>query len=365
MSLVKDVYSVSFYDRLADYLSQVIPSFEKEKFIGQIFTTHFKTMEWKERMKHTTGVLHQFLPANFPKAVKLIIKLINKLKKEHIGGGLAFAVFPDYIETYGLDNLKSSVEAFEFITQFITCEFAVRPFIIKYKDQMISQMIKWSLHDNDQVRRLASEGSRPRLPWAMAILYLKKDPAPLLPLLNNLKNDPSESVRRSVANNLNDISKDHPDFVIKIAAEWKGLSKETDAIIKHGSRTLLKQGHAGVLKHYGLESSGFVITGLKIHTPDVKIGDHLEFSLTIQNTGKKPGTLRLEYGIYYKKANGSLVRKIFKLSERTYQPGEIIQVHRKQSFKLITTRKFYIGSHKVSIILNGEEKAEKNFEISE
>ncbi|MGY0037975.1 DNA alkylation repair protein [Pedobacter sp. NJ-S-72] len=133
------------------------------------------------------------------------------------------------------------------ITQFISCEFAVRPFLAKYGGQMMIRMEKWSLHESHKVRRLASEGSRSRLPWAMAVPGLKKDPSPILPILENLKNDPSEWVRKSVANNLNDISKDHPEIVIAIANRWKGLSKETDAIIKHGCRSLLKQGHAKIL----------------------------------------------------------------------------------------------------------------------
>jgi 3-methyladenine DNA glycosylase AlkC len=363
MSLVKDIYSPAFYNSLANDLGKVLPAFDKEQFISGIFTDAFQTMEWKERMKHTTLVLHQFLPADFPKAVTVILKLIDGLRKNRIPGGLAFAVFPDYVETYGLDDLKSSVAAFESITQFITCEFAVRPFIIKYEKEMIGQMVRWSQHTSDAVRRLASEGSRPRLPWAMAIPFLKKDPSAILPILDNLKNDASESVRRSVANNLNDISKDHPDLVIKIAKEWKGLSKETDAILKHANRTLLKQGHPEVLASYGLNSEGFTITDFKVATPKVSIGNSLEFSLTMQNTGAVAGTLRLEYGIYYKKANGQLARKVFKLSEKIYKPTEVFEVQRKQSFKLITTRKFYTGDHKISIIVNGIEKVEGVFEL--
>ena len=139
------------------------------------------------------------------------------------------------------------MKAIEFITQFITCEFAVRPFLLKYGDKMMNQMRAWSLHKSHKVRRLASEGSRPRLPWAMAIPALKKNPMPVLTILENLKNDPSESVRRSVANNLNDISKDRPGMVLKIANAWKGQNKETDAIVRHGCRTLLKHGHPEVL----------------------------------------------------------------------------------------------------------------------
>ncbi len=364
MSLIKDIYSPAFYDKFSDTVIRVVPSFNKKKFIAEIFNEDFKTKEWKDRMKHTTRVFHDVLSVDFPQAIRHIARIIAQLKKENFGeDSLAFIFFPDYIESYGQDDFEHSVKAFEQITQFVSCEFAVRPFILKYGQKMIGQMTLWSEHENYKVRRLASEGSRPRLPWAMALPELKKNPTPILPLLENMKNDPSEWVRRSVANNLNDIARDHPDVVIEIAAKWRGLSRETDAIIKHGCRTLLKQGHAEVLKQYGLESKNLELADFKIITPTVKIGDSLEFAFSVRNTNPAPHTVRLEYGIYYKKSKGHLAKKVFKISERLYAAGEQIQIQRKQPFKLITTRTFHTGGHQLSIILNGEEKELLNFEL--
>jgi len=362
MGLIKDIYSKAFYSRFADTLQQVIPSFNKKEFLTVIFGDHFEDKEWKDRMKHTTRVFHQFLPANFPEALILINQVITQLRNDNFGeDGLAFIFFADYIETYGLDDFENSVKALEFVTQFVSCEFAVRPFILKYGDRMIQQMTEWSKHESYKVRRFASEGSRPRLPWAMAIPALKKNPEPILPLLENLKNDPSEWVRRSVANNINDIAKDHPDLVIELADRWKGVTKETDAIIKHGCRTLLKQGHAAILKHYGLESEQIALQDFEILTPVVKIGDSLGFSFAVTNQNKAAHTVRLEYGVYYRKANGQLSRKVFKISEKLYQPLIKTLVQRKQSFKVITTKKFYTGEHQLSLIVNGEEKEIKAF----
>jgi len=185
---------------------------------------------------------------------------------------------------------------------------------------------------------------------------LKKDPIPILPILENLRNDPSEVVRRSVANNLNDISKDNPEVVLAIAKKWVGQNKETDAIIKHGCRTLLKQGHTEILSHYGLDSEGLIITAFQIHTPDVYMGDAVSFSFSIENTTAVPKTVRLEYGLYYHKANGKLAKKVFKISERIYKAGEKAVITRKQSFKRITTRVFYPGEHQLSLIVNGTEE---------
>jgi len=366
MSLLKNLYSPIFYERLSESLLRTVPSFDKQKFISLIYTDDFQNKELKERMRHTTQALHPFLPKDFSKAVKSLETIMNGLRQDGSGEDrLEWMFFPDYIETYGIGDYENAVKALEFTTQFISCEFAVRPFILKYGSKMISQMLKWSLHKNHKVRRLASEGSRPRLPWAMAIPTLKKDPSPILPILENLKSDVSESVRRSVANSLNDIAKDHPQIVLEIAKKWHGQSKETDAIIKHGSRTLLKQGHTEILKHYGLESVNLSITNFEILTPEVNMGGNLEFSFTIKNNQSDNQTVRLEYAIYYLKANGQLAKKVFKISEKVFPGDAAIKVHRKQSFRLITTRKFYSGTHQLSIIVNGEEKVTGHFDLTE
>lgn len=364
MGLIKDIYSVTFYEKFGQAVAEVLPTFDKQKFIDTIYEGDFAQKEWKDRMKHTTVVLHQFMPQNFPEAVVVIDKIIKNLKKNNFtDGNLAFIFFADYIEIYGLDDFKTSAKAFVSITQFISCEFAVRPFILKYKQEMIDEMIKWSLHENHHVRRLSSEGSRPRLPWAMAIPFLKKDPTSILPILENLKNDPSEYVRRSVANNLNDIAKDNPQIVLEIANKWKGLSKETDGIIKHGARTLLKQGHPEILSLYGLESANIELSSFEIKTPAVKIGDYLQFQFHLNNKNNEAKTIRLEYAVHYKKSKGHLAKKVFKISEKIYQPNQLIKVDRNQSFKLITTRVFHTGIHQLSIIINGTESEALEFEL--
>ncbi|MCZ4244731.1 DNA alkylation repair protein [Pedobacter punctiformis] len=363
-SLLKDLYSPAFYERLSNVLAITIPDFDKPKFIKEIFTPDFEAKELKERMKHTAKVLHQFLPADYSQTIALLKKLINQLRIKGIGeDGLAYMFLPDYIETYGIDDFSNSVEALEFVTQFVSCEFAVRPFILKYGDDMIHAMEKWSLHENYKVRRLATEGCRPRLPWAMGIPALKKSPAPILPILENLKNDPSEWVRRSVANNLNDIAKDHPQTVLEIAKRWLGISKETDAIIKHGCRTLLKQGHVEILKHYGLSDEGILLSDFKILTPEVKIGESLEFSFSIANTNQTAQKIRLEYAVYYKKQNGENTKKVFKISERIYPAHSKTAINRKQKFVLITTRRFHLGTHQISVVINGAEKDKMSFEL--
>jgi 3-methyladenine DNA glycosylase AlkC len=366
-SLLKDIYSIEFYNNFSDIVEGIIPAFDKKKFKQLIFNETWQGKELKERMRHTSLVLHQFLPKDFEKAMSLIENIIIKLRTCKITeSSLEFMFFADYIETYGIEHFNASVRSIEFVTQFTSCEFAVRPFIIKYGDRMLSQMVQWSLHKSHHVRRLASEGCRPRLPWAIALPALKKDPTFILPILENLKTDSSEYVRRSVANNLNDIAKDNPDIVITIAKKWKGISKETDAIIKHGCRTLLKQGNAEILKYYGLDHNPDIeVTNFNILTPKVKVGSEALFSFTLHNKAISPVIIRLEYAIYYLRQNGRHSRKVFKISEKQYQANERLTITRKQSFREITTRKFYTGQQGLSLIVNGQAHEIQPFELTE
>lgn len=188
MGLIKDIYSIEFYTDFARCLSKTIPGFDSQHFISFFVKPEFIAKEWKDRMVYTTAVLNHFMPSNFVEAVAVIDATISEVKQSECGKiTLAFMFFPDYIEKYGVNDFETSIIAFEKITQFISCEFAVRPFIINHPEQMLGAMQKWSLHSNHHVRRLASEGSRPRLPWAMAIPFLKNNPKPLFPILENLK----------------------------------------------------------------------------------------------------------------------------------------------------------------------------------
>ncbi|MCR6718749.1 MAG: DNA alkylation repair protein [Chitinophagaceae bacterium] len=354
---LKDLYSPAFIDQFLPSAQRVIPEFDPNAFRKSVFNKEWPAMELKARMRHLAVCLHSFMPKNFSKASKLLIALVDELTASRMTGyGLEFMFIPDYVALYGLDDLAAANKAMERITQFSSCEFAVRPFILKYPAEMAQQMLKWSLHKDEKVRRFASEGIRPRLPWAMAIPALKKDPSPVLPILENLKNDPSAFVRKSVANNLNDISKDHPDVLLNIARKWKGNSANTDAIIKHASRTLLKSAHPGVLRYYGLHKNDAInVESFSIAAARVKWGGDLSFQFSVINTGKKTADVRLEYSLYFLRKNGQLSKKVFKISERKLAANEKITLIRKHSFRAITTRVYYPGQHEVAVVVNGKE----------
>jgi len=273
-------------------------------------------------------------------------------------------ILDNFVEQYGLDDYKTSIKAIERITQFTSCEFAVRPFIIKYPKEMMKQMLVWSKHEHWGVRRLSSEGCRPRLPWAMSLPSLKENPTPIIPILENLKNDTSRFVRLSVANNLNDIAKDNPETVINLLKKWQGKSENIDWVLKHGSRTLLKQGNAEAMEIFGFGTvKNITIKNFKISTPKVKIGGSLEFGFKLMNNNHKKAKVRLEYGIYYQKANKTLSKKVCKISEKEYEKNSTTDIIRKHSFREVTTRVLHFGLHQVSIIINGREFEKHDFEL--
>lgn len=357
---LKDRYSKKFYAHISEVFNDTIPGFDEKKFVKLIFSKDWKTFELKDRMKHTAKVLNEFLPSSFSKAAVLITKSCKEFQKRGYNDyGLEFMFFPEYLESYGIDDLKSSLKAMENITELTSCEFAIRPFIIKYPKEAMGQMLSWSKHKNLHVRRLASEGSRPRLPWAIALTAFKKNPKPVLPILENLKMDESEYVRRSVANNLNDISKDHPEVLLMIAKKWKGKSEDTDAIIKHASRTLFKAGDPRIMSFYRLDVKGVEVDNFKVVTPKIKVGDYVKFEFDLSTQKKK--YLRLEYAIYFLLRNGKLSKKVFKISEKDYAAKSTIKIERGHSFKLISTRNYNKGKHAVSVIVNGVEFGKGEF----
>lgn len=364
MEPFKNIYNQTFFEGFTKALQAALPKLDKTSFLNHIYDDEWESRELKQRMRHISTILREYLPSDYKSAVILILKLIEYLKENQYGLSLEYMFLPDFIEQYGLEDYEISVKALEKITQFTSCEFAVRPFIIKYPKKMMGQMLLWSKHKHHGVRRFSTEGCRPRLPWAMALPALKKNPEPIIPILENLKNDESEFVRKSVANNLNDIAKDNPDTVIALVKNWQGQTKNTDWIIKHGSRTLLKQGNPEVMGIFGFGSvESIKVETFKILTPKVNIGGFLEFTFQLKNNSKSPAKIRLEYGLYYQKANGSLARKVFKISEKEYAGTSVTAVNRKHSFKLITTRKFHTGRHQLSIIINGNEFEVIDFEL--
>lgn len=353
---LKNMYNREFLNNFADVFRKIYPKFGKKRFISIVFDKDWKNKELKARMRHIAIALHEVLPHDYPKAIVILKKAAPKF------GGFLSMIFPDYVEVYGMDYTEISIPALELFTQYGSSEFAIRPFIIKYPNNVMPQMLKWARHKNHHVRRLASEGCRPRLPWAIALPEFKKDPKPVLKVLEILKNDSSEYVRKSVANNLNDISKDHPLLALETAKKWYGKNKNTDWIVKHGLRGLLKKGNKEALKLFGFHGAdGIKISGMKLDKPKLIVGDKFSFSFSMKLSKRRNEKVRVEYTIDFITSTGKVSKKIFKITEGKYKQGMEYMFTKSHSLKDLTTRKHFKGKHKLAVVINGEKLAEAGF----
>jgi len=355
--LLKHIYNESFISKLSKSIKRVDNKFKPVQFKKDVLNNEWQYFELKQRMQHISRVLRVHLPKDYKSALDILMSLEVK------DNGFEYMFLPDFVEQFGLQYFDESISALTHFTKSSSAEFAVRPFIMHYENKMMKQMHIWAESDNYHERRLASEGCRPRLPWAMALPKFKKNPKPILPILEKLKTDGEEYVRRSVANNLNDIAKDNPETVIKIAKHWSGLSSDTDKLIKHACRTLLKSGEPQVLSLFGFKNpSNIQLRKFKL-SKSVVFDGMVEFEFSLFTTKKNLGKLRLEYAIDFLRNNNQHNRKVFKIAEADYAETEK-KVKKSYSFKPITTRKYYPGKHYIGIIVNGVEFARKPFMLN-
>jgi 3-methyladenine DNA glycosylase AlkC len=356
---LKDLFfSGSFINQLADTVQEIYLPFDKGKFTDLIYDGVWETRELKEKMRHVSGCLHQTLPEDYAQALEILKQVAPSFRS------FDAMVFPDYVERYGLDDWDLSLPALGFFTQFASSEFAVRPFLARDPERAMAYLQVWAEDENHHLRRLASEGCRPRLPWGMALTGFKKDPSLILPILEKLKNDESEYVRKSVANNLNDISKDHPNLVLDICEEWHGHTKNTDWIVKHACRGMLKAGNKRALSLFGFgDPTQIRVENLRLDKETLRIGEDLHYTFELNVATQEPCKLRLELGIYYVKARGNLSRKVFKIGEKSFDPGRH-SINRKVSFADRSTRKHYAGQHQISIFVNGVEMATASLDLA-
>lgn len=362
MEPLKNGYSREYLERLASAVARQHPAkFNRRQFLQHVFDDEWEQRELKARLQHIRHCLHQHLHLPYAEALTVLMAAAPEF------GGYHAILFPDYVESYGLEHWQPSMQALAHFTQYSSSEFAVRPFLVKDPERMLKQMQRWSRDANEHLRRLASEGTRPRLPWAMALPQFKRDPLPLLPILDQLHADPSLYVRKSVANNLNDIAKDNPQVTLEWARRYRGAHIHSDWIIKRACRTLLKRADAETLDLFAFaEAAHVTVKKFSLPADRLQIGDSLQFEFTLVAEPKNLplGRLRIEYGIDYVKANGQHARKIFQVAEGDF--SEATRSFRKtHSLRQMTTRKHYAGEHRLAVLINGREMARKNFYLDE
>lgn len=326
--------------------------------------------ELKDRVQVMTEGLRTRLPQDYPEAVGMLVASLDEALEVGQGmfnDGWYLMAVARFVEEYGLQHPKESLEALREITQRHTAEFAIRPFIEQHHSMTMKTVRQWAKHKSAHVRRAASEGTRPRLPWGRVLAMFVKDPQPVLAVLEMLRSDPSEYVRKSVANNLNDISKDHPDVVLATARRWlqESPTPETTWIVKHALRTLIKKGNQEALQIVGASGGEHIdVRKLKISPASVAIGGNVKIAFEIQNQDQQAHKLTVDYVVHHVRQNGKSIPKVFKLTKLSLAAGEKRAVEKLHSMKEVTTRRYYPGRHVVEIQVNGRILAKGAFKLT-
>ncbi|MDE8601768.1 DNA alkylation repair protein [Marinomonas sp. RSW2] len=367
----KNLFNQHVINDMAEHFQRHSREFDKAGFVAAAID-QLETLELKARSQQITEVMSQYLPTDFEKAGQILLASLapetDDSNSEASGSGISgWSIMPmgDYVGRHGLEHHDFSMVLLKAMTSRFTSEFSIRFFLLSAPEKTLAALNSWLLDDNKHVRRLISEGTRPRLPWAMQLPAFIKDPSPVIALLEKLKDDPEEYVRRSVANNLNDIAKDHPDLVADIAERWmKGADKNRTKLIRHACRTLLKQGNNKVLTTFGYGKPQLENNALTIHSEQVILNGNLEFTLEIESAGDHEQTLMIDYIIHHQKKNGTTSPKVFKWKKITLAAHNRLTMAKKHPFKIITTRVYYDGLHEVEISINGHSIAKKSFQLS-
>jgi 3-methyladenine DNA glycosylase AlkC len=367
---LRDVFNPTVVKDLADRLLAVWPQFRHNDFVTAI-NTRLNDLSYGERNALIRDTLNDFLPQAFPDAAQLLIDALGpELSEPELTGYDGFIVMPqcDFIAAYGLapEHYEISLKALYEMTKRFTAEGAIRAFLIHYPAATLERLDIWAEDDNCHVRRLVSEGTRPRLPLAPQLPRFIADPAPVLILLEKLKTDPELLVRRSVANNLNDIAKDNPDQVVATLQAWENIDNSgTRWIIKHALRTLVKQGNPGALALLGYSLNPMVrVDRFEVKTPEIQLGERLQFSAEIVAESDTPQPLMVDYIVHHVKANGKRTPKVFKWQKKTITPGQRLTLSKTHHIKPISTRRYYTGTHLLELQINGQVMGRESFELN-
>ena len=361
-------YGADVPKAIARMLAAVHPAFDSEKFLRDVLRG-YDALALMPRGKHIAQYLQRHLPQHYPQAVDILLASLDQPHGRPAGLSMAsFLYLPHtlFVAQFGLDHFEDSMRAQHVLTQRFNAEFSLRPFLQKHETATLARLQQWADDPSAHVRRLVSEGTRPRLPWASRLPAFQKNPAPVLALLELLKDDPELYVRRSVANNLNDIGKDHPDLLAKTAKQWlKGASEDRRWVVQHALRSAVKRGEAGALAVLGFGKSAQVnVVNVRITPRQVLLGEKVNIAFGVSNTSDKTQQVLVDFCIHYVKASGKTSAKVFKLKALMLAPKETAQLSKTVSTAEMTTRTHHAGRHTVDVLLNGQARALGVFELS-
>ena len=374
----KNLINAGTVARAGQHLQRVWPGFDRPRF-EQHAGHGLEALEFKARAMQLADALEATLPPDFEVAARLLEASLappipldaqgepSALSAAQSEAGLSGWVvwsMGDYVARRGMADVPRALRCLHALTQRFSAEFAIRPFIQRHPDTSLATISTWVNDPSAHVRRLVSEGSRPRLPWGLRLQALVADPAPTLPLLRALQDDPSAYVRRSVANHLNDIAKDHPELV----ADWvhqhlRAASPARTALLRHASRSLIKQGHAPTLSAWGVGQGLRGTVSLGLSATRAAVGGEIALAVSLASSSPEPQDLLVDYVVHHVRANGSTSPKVFKGWKLTLGPGEQRTLGKRHSLRPVTTRVLYPGPHRIELQVNGQTLAQADFEL--
>ncbi|MFM2120187.1 MAG: hypothetical protein RL722_1655 [Pseudomonadota bacterium] len=375
---LKDRFGADVPARIADMLQAVHPAFDRAGFITESLAG-YDALELTPRAWQIAHALRRHLPADTKAALDLLVrslgpKLVDTSDDPGTGQGMGVFVYLPHVflvAQYGLDHVEASLRAQHELTQRFTAEFSIRPFLERHPQATLARLAEWTRDPSPHVRRLVSEGTRPRLPWAPRLRDFQRDPTPVLALLECLKDDGNLYVRRSVANNLNDIGKDHPALLAEVATRWltpdaqgHPVSAERRWLVTHALRSAVKRGEPAALAALGFGGKAkLTVAAVQISPARPRIGEAVQISLSLANDTKRAQTVCVDLAVHFIKASGEARPKVFKLRNVDLAPGESQAIAKTIALHEMTTRKHYPGLHRVDLVLNGEAQEIGAFDL--
>jgi 3-methyladenine DNA glycosylase AlkC len=334
----------------------VHPGFPAEAFVEDALDG-YEPLELVARGRKVADALHRHLPDDYPAAIAILCASLGLPLTEGAVGSDGFLYMPHviFVAEHGRDHFEASMEAQYQLTRRFTAEFSIRVFLEKETERTLDRLRVWASDPSEDVRRLVSEGTRPRLPWAPRLRAFQVDPRPVLELLELLKDDPSEYVRRSVANNLNDIAKDHPAVVVETCRRWwGGATRERQRLVRHALRTLVKRGDPDALGILGFAGAGgLAIEAAAITPSEIAIGDEVTMAFDLVNRSATPRAARVDLRVHFVKAGGRTGPKVFVLREVQLPAQDRVRLTKRLLLAQRTTRTVYPGRHAVDVLVNG------------
>ncbi len=355
---LKNWFDRSRFAALAELFAEAHPGFDRKRFLA-LTVPGLEPLALLARMRRGTEALRATLPEAYLATLPILREVAPRIGHSFVG-----MMLPDFVGLYGRGHPAESLDALRFLTRYSSGEFAVREYLRLDLRGTLHVMERWAEDEDEHVRRLASEGCRPRLPWSFRLEALVADPSPVAPILDRLRADPSLYVRKSVANHLNDISKDHPAWMLARLRGWGRANVHTAWIARRAARTLIKAGHPAALRLFGFGAKPAVrVEGFQLGRARLRLGGTLEFSGRLVSTGPRVQRLVVDYVVHYVKQNGTTAPKVFKLTEVELAPGAEVAWAKRQVLRDFSTRKHHPGRHRVELQVNGAVLAGADFRL--